>query len=146
MSTILYRVGSFFFHFGIVVAVLSVILIPTLYALGSAGQIMSQDLMGFIYRFSTLFAFSSLAGGLLGYLSGKVLGSFIPGLSQAASVWFILTYFLPVYAPLTTVLTMVLGMLPLPAPLIAGLASVIHTFIAFTIVYYLAAKIGAVPV
>jgi hypothetical protein len=126
--------------------VLSVILITTLYALSSVGQIMQQDLMGFIYRFATLFAFSSLTGALLGYLSGKTLGSFIPGLTQAANIWFVLTYFLPVYAPLTTVLTMVLGMLPLPAPVIAGLTSVTHTFIAFTIIYYLAAKIGAVPV
>jgi hypothetical protein len=145
MSTILYRVGAFFFNFGVVVAVLSIILVTTLYAIGSTSQIMSQDVMAFLQRFSTLFAFSSMIGALTGYLTGKTIEALIPGIAQAVNIWFIANHFIPVYTPLAASLAMLLSMLPLPTPVIAGLSSIMNSFIAFTIVYYLAARIGVVP-
>ena len=144
MSTILYRAGSFFYHFGVAVTILALITIATLAALASTGAV-SPDVNQLLYRLATIFGFSAMAGALLGHLSGRVLGAFIPQVSQAMSIWVILTYFLPVYAPLTATLVTLISLLPLPTPVVAGLSSVVYTFVAFAMIYYIAVKVGAAP-
>jgi len=132
------RVGQFLYYFGIVSAVLSLLVIGSLTALGA-------PVHGLLYGFARAFAFGALAGAILGVLSGKLLGAFIPQLSGSIRVWFVVTHFVPVYAPLVALLTQVLSMLPLRPEALAGLLAVVHGFAAFAILYYLAVQAGVAP-
>jgi len=136
--SLIVRVGQFFFYFGIASAVLSLLVIATLASLG-------VPLPDLIHGYAKAFAFSTLTGVLVGYLSGRVLGAFVPALSQASRVWFIITHFLPVYAPLATLVTHTIAMLPLRPELVAGLVTVVNGFSAFALLYYLAVQVGAAP-
>jgi len=140
------RLGAFFFYMGVVAALLSMLLITVLALLGSiAGPLFSQQAYDLLSKYATLFALSSATGALLGLLSGKVLGAFIPGISQVAGVGFILTHFLPVYTPLTTIISMTINLLPLPPPVVAGMVSTAYTVVAFALLSYLAYRVGALP-
>jgi hypothetical protein len=44
------------------------------------------------------------------------------------------------------VVTYVVMLIPLPTPVQVGLAGSLHVLVAFTLVYYIASKVGAVPV
>jgi hypothetical protein len=145
VSTILYRAGSFFYHFGVAVTILALITIATLATLASTGAV-SSDVSQLLYRLATVFGFSAMAGALLGHLSRKVLEAIMPQVFQVMSIWLILTYFLPVYVPLTATLVTLISLLPLPAPVVAGLSSIVYTFVAFAMIYYIAVKVGAAPV
>ncbi len=124
-------------------SVLCLIFLSTLLAVRSVvHEAISDDIMGLLSRFAVIFSFSSLAGTLVSLF----LKPFIPQFSQVISTWFIITKFIPTYAPLASLLAMVINMLPLPGPVLIGLTSAMYSFIAFAILYYLAAKVGAVPV
>jgi uncharacterized membrane protein len=150
--SLVYRLGAFFFYFGLVCAILSSVVIAVLLALGAYGVPVS----GILVSFSTLFVFELVLGTIIAILAGTrissalrdipLIGAFIPQISGSISTWMFLATFLPVYSPLATVVTYVVMLIPLPIPVQVGLAGSLHVLVAFTLVYYIASKVGAVPV
>jgi hypothetical protein len=150
--SLVYRLGAFFFYFGLVCAILSGVVIAVLLALGAYGVPVS----GILVSFSTLFAFELILGTIIGILTGTrissalqgipLIGAFIPQIAGSISTWMFLATFLPVYSSLATVVTYVVRLIPLPVPIQVGLAGSLHMLVAFTLVYYIASKVGAVPV
>jgi hypothetical protein len=150
--SLVYRLGAFFFYFGLVCAILSGVVIAVLLALGAYGVPVS----GILVSFSTLFAFELMLGTIIGILTGSrilsvlhdipFIGAFIQQIAGSINTWMFLATFLPVYSSLATVVTYVIRLAPLPIPLQVGLAGSLHVLVALTLVYYIASKVGAVPV
>jgi hypothetical protein len=129
--SLLYRLGAFFFYFGLACAVLSSVFIAVLLGMSSMGVPVSSVLKSF----ATLFSFELMLGALIGVVANRalpylqnvpVIGAFMPQTAGSVSTWFFLTTFLPVYAPLATVTTYLIQLAPLPVVVSAGLSASLH--------------------
>jgi hypothetical protein len=141
--SLVYRAGAFFFYFGIASAIFSGLFIAVFLGLSASSGVPIPDL---VYSYARLFAFSALVSALISLVSAKVVSAVFPSLSQAISVTFLLTNFLPVYTPTATAVTQTIMLLPLRPEVTAGLATFMHGFIAFTLIYYILVKAGFLPV
>jgi hypothetical protein len=141
--SLLYRAGAFLFYFGIVSAVLAMFFIGVFSAYAYAQGLQIPDV---IYNMAKIFAISVVLGGLSGLLAGRVIGAFIPGISQAIGISFILTYFLPIYTSVCGVINTLIYYLPVDGAVKIALASTVYTFSAFALMFYIGVKAGALPV
>ena len=147
--TLLYRIGAFFFYFGIAATILSIFMIATLYSLFASSGIPFPETLS---AYARLISINSVAGALLGLVTGKVgdrilqyLG-IMPNLFPAISTWMIITQFVPAYAGITSAVVMAIDLSPLPPVLKWGLTSTAWTIISASLLYFLLAKVGVAPV
>jgi hypothetical protein len=141
--SLLYRAGAFLFYFGIVSAILAIFFIGVFSAYAYAQGLRIPDV---IYSMAKIFVLSSVIGGLGGLLTGRVIGAFLPGVSQAIGISFILTYFLPIYTSVCGVINTLIYYLPIDNTVKIALASTVYTFSAFALMFYIGVKVGALPV
>jgi len=141
--SLFYKFGAFLFYFGIISAVLSVFFIATFSAIAVSRGL---EIPSVINDMARMFGLSAVIGGLLGLLSGRILGSFLPSMNQVIGISFILTYFLPIYTSVCGVLGTIIQYLPVDTVVKISLIGIVNSFSAFALIYYIGVKVGAVPV
>jgi|LAFR01.1.fsa_nt_gi hypothetical protein len=130
--------GRFFFRFGIMVFVVSIFFI----ALSSSS---GYPLLPIVSDMSKIFTLSLFIGGgvalaVLG--AGRVM---MPSIFQAIGIAQYLAFTIPAITGIIQVTQMLITLLPLPSAFTTSLATFISIFGSFSIAYYIAYRLGALP-
>lgn len=139
-NTVFAGTGKFFFQFGLLSFMVSIIYISLLSAYG----LPIPSIMGAMSAVLPTIGLFSLIMGVFGMVTNFVR-VIVPQLAQVASATVYLSLFLPASAGVVTLLSSIVAALPLPPPLIIALMSVITAVVPATIAYYLAVKMGYLP-